>query len=61
MLSRPSLTPRMAASIVTPSGPADFHRDLIITLAARHKLPAVYFERAFVDGRRTDLVRAQSD
>jgi len=24
------------------------HRDLIITLAARHKLPAVYFERHFV-------------
>ena len=27
---------------------AAFHRDLIITLAARHKLPAVYFERFFV-------------
>jgi putative ABC transport system substrate-binding protein len=24
------------------------HRDLIVTLAARHRLPAVYFERAFV-------------
>src|SRR6202051_3753971 len=24
------------------------HRDLIITLAARHKLPAVYFQRFFV-------------
>jgi ABC-type uncharacterized transport system substrate-binding protein len=24
------------------------HRDLIITLAAQHKLPAVYFERVFV-------------
>ena len=24
------------------------HRDLIITLAARHRLPAVYFERSFV-------------
>jgi putative ABC transport system substrate-binding protein len=35
--------------IVTPSGPADSHRDLIITLAARHKLPAVYFERSFVE------------
>jgi putative ABC transport system substrate-binding protein len=23
------------------------HRDLIITLAARHKLPAIYYERAF--------------
>ena len=29
-------------------GAATFHRDLIITLAARHKLPAVYFERLFV-------------
>jgi putative tryptophan/tyrosine transport system substrate-binding protein len=29
------------------AGPAR-HRDLIITLAARHKLPAVYFERNFV-------------
>ena len=26
------------------------HRDLIITLAARHKIPAVYFERNFVGG-----------
>ena len=34
--------------IVTPSGLASVHRDLIITLAARHKLPAVYFERYFV-------------
>jgi putative ABC transport system substrate-binding protein len=35
--------------IVTASGPAELHRDLIITLAARHKLPAVYSERSFVD------------
>ena len=34
--------------IVTPSGPALLHRDLIITLAARHKLPAVYFEGFFI-------------
>ena len=34
--------------IVTASGAAALHRDLIITLAARHKLPAVYFERSFV-------------
>jgi putative tryptophan/tyrosine transport system substrate-binding protein len=33
--------------IVTGSGQATAHRDLIVTLAARHKLPAVYFERAF--------------
>ncbi len=29
-------------------GVATSHRDLIITLATRHKLPAVYFERSFV-------------
>jgi ABC-type uncharacterized transport system substrate-binding protein len=34
--------------IVTPSGLATLHRDLIIALAARHKLPAVYYERNFV-------------
>jgi putative tryptophan/tyrosine transport system substrate-binding protein len=34
--------------IVTAGGPGLIHRDLIITLAARHKLPAVYYERAFV-------------
>jgi len=34
--------------IVTASASAVRHRDLIITLAARHKLPAVYVERAFV-------------
>jgi putative ABC transport system substrate-binding protein len=26
---------------------AQRHRDLIVTLAARHKLPAVYFDRVF--------------
>jgi putative tryptophan/tyrosine transport system substrate-binding protein len=34
--------------IVTGSALAGSHRDLIIGLAARHKLPAVYFERFFV-------------
>ena len=34
--------------IVTASALAQRHRDLIVTLAARHKLPAVYFERSFV-------------
>jgi putative ABC transport system substrate-binding protein len=34
--------------IVTGSGSAQLHRDLIVTLAVRHKLPAVYFERNFV-------------
>ena len=30
------------------SGAAIRYRDLIVTLAARHKLPAVYFDRFFV-------------
>src|SRR5262249_33617272 len=34
--------------IVTGSALANIHRNLIITLAARHRLPAVYFERFFV-------------
>ena len=34
--------------ILTGSALAEFHRDLIVTLAARHKLPAVYFNRFFV-------------
>jgi putative ABC transport system substrate-binding protein len=34
--------------IVTPSPSATRHRDLIITLAARHRLPAVYAWRFFV-------------
>ena len=36
--------------IVTGSTLAAIHRDLIVTLAARHKLPAVYFQRYFVVG-----------
>jgi putative ABC transport system substrate-binding protein len=35
--------------IVTGSAEATRHRELIIALAARHKLPAVYFGRYFVD------------
>jgi putative ABC transport system substrate-binding protein len=34
--------------IVTASALSAVHRDLIITLAARYKLPAVYFERFYV-------------
>jgi putative ABC transport system substrate-binding protein len=34
--------------ILTSGAPALLHRNLIITLAARHKLPAVYYERNFV-------------
>ena len=37
------------AGLIMTSGPnARLHRDLIITLAVRHKLPAVYPERSFV-------------
>ncbi len=36
--------------IVVGSSLAAVHRDLIITLAAQHKLPAVYFARYFVVG-----------
>jgi putative ABC transport system substrate-binding protein len=37
-----------AGLIVTSVAAATLHRDLIIMLAARHKLPAVYWERFFV-------------
>jgi len=36
--------------VVTPSGWASVHRELIVNLAAQHKLPAVYFGRYFVTG-----------
>lgn len=36
--------------VVTASALSVVHRDLIVTLAARHKLPAVYYERFFVAG-----------
>jgi putative ABC transport system substrate-binding protein len=35
--------------IVTASALASVHRDRIIALAARHRLPAVYFRRNYVD------------
>src|SRR5262245_10156466 len=38
-----------AGLIATGSSRARFHRDLIVKLAARHKLPAVYSDRVFVD------------
>jgi putative tryptophan/tyrosine transport system substrate-binding protein len=47
VLSQPS-RPENGGLIVTGSALAQLHRNLIITLAARHKLPAVYFERFFV-------------
>jgi putative ABC transport system substrate-binding protein len=34
--------------IVTAGGLAIRHRDLIVSVAARHRLPSVYFERLFV-------------
>jgi putative ABC transport system substrate-binding protein len=34
--------------IMTPSALAAVHRNLIMALAARHKLPTVYFQRLFV-------------
>src|SRR5262249_51726268 len=37
--------------IVTGSTGAGFHRGLIVALAARHRLPAVYFARYFATGR----------
>ncbi len=36
--------------IITSGSLATVHRDLIVTLAARHKLPAVYVERFLVAG-----------
>src|SRR5262245_57729581 len=36
--------------VVVASPAATRHRDLVIKLAARHKLPAVYYERFFVAG-----------
>jgi putative tryptophan/tyrosine transport system substrate-binding protein len=34
--------------IVAATAASNIYRDLIITLAARHKLPAVYYERSFI-------------
>ena len=36
--------------IVLSGGSSLAHRDLIITLAAQHRLPAIYSDRAFVTG-----------
>ena len=36
--------------IVTASALSVVHRELIVALAARHKLPAVYYRRHFVTG-----------
>jgi putative tryptophan/tyrosine transport system substrate-binding protein len=42
--------PANGGLIVTASALAYTHRELIVTLAARHKLPAVYYARPFVAG-----------
>jgi putative ABC transport system substrate-binding protein len=47
--------------IVTASPVATRHRDLIVTLAARHQLPAIYASRHFRHRRRLDLLRARFD
>jgi putative ABC transport system substrate-binding protein len=36
--------------VVTGSALAVLHRDLIVSLAARNRLPAIYFQRFFVAG-----------
>jgi putative tryptophan/tyrosine transport system substrate-binding protein len=41
--------------IVTGSALAARHRDLIVTLAAQHKLPAVYFDRILKGEKPADL------
>ena len=46
--------------IVTGSAPAAIHRDLIVTLAARHKLPAAYYRPLFCRRGRVNLLRARS-
>ena len=42
--------------IVTTGASAVVHRDLIIALAARHQLPAVYFRTLLRRCRRPDLL-----
>ena len=39
---------RNGGLIVTPSALVSVHRDLIIRLAARHKLPAIYWDRSMI-------------
>ena len=46
--SRPLLASDGGGLVVAASALAVTHRELIITLAARHKLPAVYNRRGFV-------------
>ena len=41
--------PANGGLVVTGSASASVHRDLIIALAAKHKLPAVYAYRSYGD------------
>jgi putative tryptophan/tyrosine transport system substrate-binding protein len=43
--------------IVTASGLANVHRELIVALAARYCLPAVYFHRLFIPAGGMSLTR----
>jgi putative ABC transport system substrate-binding protein len=47
---RPSQEARNGGLILTGSAWAIIHRDLIIALAARYQLPAVYYARYYVTG-----------
>src|SRR6516225_1467164 len=47
-LSRPLRAPN-GGLIATGGGRVRSHRDVIVKLAARHKLPAVYYDRVYVD------------
>ena len=60
-LSRRSQAPQNGGLIVTASPAAIVHRDLIIALAARHRLPAIYFARFFHQRWRPHLLWGRSD
>ena len=46
--------------LIVPAGAAaQRHRELLVTLAARHKIPTVYYERSFVAAGGPDLLRTR--
>ena len=47
--------------LVLPDPFTGAHRDAIVALAARHRLPAVYPFRYFHRGRRADVLRHRPD
>ena len=47
--------------IVTGGGAAQRHRDLIVALAVRHKLPTVYFDGSFVSAGGVNFLRREHD